>query len=266
MNASVTSLRRPPSTASASGERRASLRAPAARGRGGREGRGALAVPSAGVLLALVLAGCAPRFERWAYRPEGPPPPEGLQRLEERNPATDALERAWTIRYEDDGRAVREGLEQLWWPEGTLRAERRWNGGEPDGLWRSWHRSGQLEMEHLHGEEAAPMTFFHAEGTVRAMGAALRGVKEGEWSFFRVDGSLEKRGNFRGGTAVGMWTHYHPNLGLAERGRMDDGRRSGEWRRWPAEPPTWSDPFWPPEERAAPEAAGSTEAAEGTKP
>ena len=125
---------------SASGERRSSLRASAACGRGGRESWGARALPSAGALLALVLAGCAPRFERWAYRPEGPPPPEGLQRLEERNPATDALERAWTIRYRDDGRAVREGLEQLWWPEGTLRAERRWNGGEPDGLWRSWHR------------------------------------------------------------------------------------------------------------------------------
>ena len=110
------------------------------------------------------------------------------------------------------------------------------------------------------------MTFFHVEGTVRAMGSALRGVKEGEWSFFRADGSLEKQGSFRGGTAVGMWTHYHPNLGLAERGRMDDGRRSGEWRRWPAEPPTWSDPFWPQEERTAPEAAGSSEAAEGTTP
>ena len=266
MSASVTSSRRPPSRASATVERRSCRPNSGERGCASLEGRSSLSLPSGGVLLALVLAGCAPRFERWAYRPEGPPPPEGLQRLEERNPATDALERAWTIRYRDDGRAVREGLEQLWWPNGTLRAERRWNDGEPDGLWRSWHRSGQLEMEHLHGEEAAPMTFFHVEGTVRAMGAALRGVKEGEWSFFRADGSLEKQGSFLSGTAVGMWTHYHPNLGLAERGRMDDGRRSGEWRRWPAEPPTWSDPFWPPEERTAPEGGGSSEAAEGATP
>lgn len=199
----------------------------------------------AALLGLLALAGCAPRFERWAYRPEGPPPPQGLRQLETRSPLTGQLERSWSVRYEADGRAVREGLERLWWPDGTLRAERRWRAGEPEGLWRSWYRNGQLEAEHLHGPQPAPQTFFHVEGGVRAMGLARSGVKEGDWSHFRASGALEKQGRYEGGAKVGVWTLYHPNLGLAARGRYEADRRVGEWRTWPADPPVWSDPFWP---------------------
>ncbi len=225
----------------------------------------------AALLGLLALAGCAPRFERWAYRPEGPPPPQGLRQLETRSPLTGRLERAWSVRYEADGRAVREGLEQLWWPDGTLRAERRWRAGEPEGLWRSWYRNGRLEMEHAHGAQPALQTFFHVEGGVRAMGPALRGVKEGDWSHFRADGSLEKQGRYQGGSKVGVWTLYHPSLGLAARGRFEADRRVGEWRTWPAEPVVWSDPFWPEAPRGAedlpeveePGAPGDSEDASG---
>lgn len=195
----------------------------------------------------LLLAACAPDLERLARVPPPRPVPEGLRRIEQHDPATGVLLAAWSVRYEEGGRALKEGQEQRFFASGGLRSLRFWQGGEPVGLWRSFHENGSLEQEHEHCGELVPMRFYHENGALAAEGPARNGVKEGHWRFFDEGGGLAREGGFERGARCGVWTLYHPGGALKERGRFEEDHRVGEWRRYPLDPPVWKDAFWPAE-------------------
>lgn len=218
-------------------------------------------------LLALGLGACAQDLGVRVQPEPVTPPPDGVQVREQVDPRSGVVLRSWGVRYEPDGRAVREGKETLRWPEGGLRAERDWSAGESHGLWRTWYPSGELESEHEHCGERRPMVFLHANGQVRAMGEAVDGVKQGLWYHYRPSGVLEKVGHYERGEKHGVWTTYHASGSLAERGWMAAGHRVGEWRRWPLRPQVWSDPFWPEAPPAEEDATSSqVDSPEGNEP
>lgn len=199
----------------------------------------------------LLLCSCAGDTTRWAQPPMHQEPPQGQRVIERTDKDTGIVLRRWTIRYASDGRAFRDGPEWLYWPDGTMRAERNWVDGEPAGRWRSFHSSGSLQMRLTHGPEPSNMAFFFDDGTVSAQGLALRGVKQGEWAHFHPDGSLSHLGFYERGMKQGAWTHHYPGGALARRGNYLDGRMDGTWQRWKPEPPIWTSAWWPAESEPA---------------
>lgn len=53
------------------------------------------------------------------------------------------------------------------------------------------------------------LTYFFADGTLKAEGPYLNGLMEGEWRFYRQTGQLWVVGNFRQGQKDGRWTRWN---------------------------------------------------------
>ncbi len=207
--------------------------------------------------LALLLAGCA-------SAPRGIllPPPEVGARPEPRtfttrDPDTGELIRRWTVIVHPDGRRVRQGVEERWWPDGTPRARRRFDNDRPVGEWRSWHEDGALRSEYRYPNPAqsATMTFYHPTGEKSAEGPAVDGVREGEWTYWYPSGTVRQRGTYEKGRKRGAWELFHPGGSLQARGRFEDDRRVGKWELVPRPDGPGASPDVAPSE-AAPEGAG----------
>ena len=59
------------------------------------------------------------------------------------------------------------------------------------------------------------LTYYFKTGIVKAEGAFLAGMMEGEWRFYREDGQLWQVGHFEAGEKHGSWIRYDRN-GLIE--------------------------------------------------
>jgi antitoxin component YwqK of YwqJK toxin-antitoxin module len=55
------------------------------------------------------------------------------------------------------------------------------------------------------------LTYYFKTGIVKAEGAFLDGLMEGEWRFFREDGQLWQVGHFWAGEKHGSWIRYDRN-------------------------------------------------------
>lgn len=125
---------------------------------------------------------------------------------------------------------VLHGLRTEYHRDGTPASERRFEHGEPAGLWRAWHEDGTPRMEADLSAEDGCMRWWHANGALSSRGPLRRGVRTGEWEHYREDGSLAARGTYAHGVRDGEWILYDANGAWTERGRYVGGVRFGEWR------------------------------------
>jgi MORN repeat protein len=164
------------------------------------------------------------------------------------HPGTQETSARWTVLRWPDGRVLKHGLEERFFPDGTPRARRHFDRGQPTGEWRSWYSNGVLRSEYDYDSAGAPtiMRFFHSNGRPSAEGPARRGIREGDWSFWYEDGTLRQGGSYRAGRRSGVWTLRWDGGGLRSRGHYLDDARVGEWRHWAPSPATLEDPWMPP--------------------
>ncbi|NHE56606.1 toxin-antitoxin system YwqK family antitoxin [Cyclobacterium plantarum] len=52
------------------------------------------------------------------------------------------------------------------------------------------------------------LTYFYKDGKVKAEGASINGLMQGEWKFYRESGQLWQIGNFRDNEKHGNWIRY----------------------------------------------------------
>ena len=129
-----------------------------------------------------------------------------------------------------DGEEVRHGVERRYWPEGTLRSLRSFNGGQPAGVWWSWWRTGALRSAYVHSSnEATRMTWWHPNGFVSAEGMAVSGRRVGEWTYYHGNGVIESQGEMGGGHRIGQWSFFDESGEWTERGQYLGGQRVGDW-------------------------------------
>jgi len=111
------------------------------------------------------------------------------------------VERAWpdgVARFEGALTAggERDGEWSFHYPDGSQREQGRYDDGRRIGVWRQWHKDGQLISEGARSFNAAssaseregPWTFWFPDGTVLASGRFGAGRREGPWEFFDEDG------------------------------------------------------------------------------
>lgn len=163
-----------------------------------------------------------------------------------RHPHTKELLRRWSEWVLPDGTTQKHGPETEWYPNGELKWEREFDRGEPVGHWRGFHANGAPMAESFHATDEPTVTsFWFEDGTLRARGAALNGVRRGLWEHRYENGGLREVGEYRDNRREGLWSYYHPDGSLQARGEFDAGERVGVW-----------EVFEPGERRPEPEAGG----------
>lgn len=194
--------------------------------------------PLWGGVILIASCGCAllPPTGRYAL----PPPAGGLEGprpVEVRDPQTGVVLHSYVEVQLDDGRIVKHGREQRSWPDGTPRAEREFDEGEPAGTWRTWWRGGDLRMEHVYDGTPRPMRFLHEGGDVaEAEGEAVSGKRQGPWVFRHANGQLAARGEYSEGLREGPWEFFDEAGQRTQAGPFEGGERVGDWWLAPERP------------------------------
>lgn len=67
------------------------------------------------------------------------------------------------------------------------------------------------------------LTYFFKDGKVKAQGASINGMMEGEWKFYRESGQLWQVGNFRNDQKHGPWIRYDKNGQLEYDEQFEEG-------------------------------------------
>lgn len=206
------------------------------------------------LLMLLVVSSCAGRVRARDFLlpvdPQTSGDPDAEPKLLPRwsvHPRTGETSARWTVLSWPDGRVEKHGVEERFFPDGSIRARHSFDRGQPSGEWRSWYASGVLRSEYDYGGpgEATSLRFYHPDGRPSAEGLACRGVRRGAWAFWYADGSLRQAGSYREGRREGVWTLRWQGGGLRSRGHFVDDERVGEWKHW-AESPAVAESAWTP--------------------
>ncbi|MCA9001008.1 MAG: hypothetical protein KDB61_03725, partial [Planctomycetes bacterium] len=132
-----------------------------------------------------------------------------------------------TVQYWVDARGheTRNGVEETFWPDGSLKAHREFAHGTPMGHWVTYWPDGQVRSDHrLDPEQATPMVFFYSTGAKSAEGKAVAGRREGEWTYWHPSGQVSEQGSYERGQRQGLWS-FHDENGAITQVRFDGGAR-----------------------------------------
>ena len=66
------------------------------------------------------------------------------------------------------------------------------------------YKNGQRKTSYLDGI----LTYYYANGTVKASGPFCDDVMDGQWKFYRDDGSLWQIGHLKANVKHGRWIRY----------------------------------------------------------
>lgn len=69
------------------------------------------------------------------------------------------------------------------------------------------------------------LTYFFKDGKVKAQGASINGIMEGEWKFYRESGQLWQVGNFRNDQKHGPWIRYDKKGQLEYDEQFEEGKQ-----------------------------------------
>lgn len=190
----------------------------------------------------LLLAACG--TPRYAMPPgaAGAGEEAEFRRLRTVDPGSGAVIHSWTVLVHPDGRVVKHGREERFFPDGARRSLQTWRDGEPVGDLLRWYESGSVRSVTTFdpGGALTPMRFWHEGGELAAEGPARRGVREGYWRFWYEDGAPRERGGYVDGRRSGLWSHYWPDGSVQATGRYEEDERVGPWRHF--EPGEQRDP------------------------
>ena len=114
-------------------------------------------------------------------------------------------------------------------PEAYMRDE-----GLKDGLWATWHESGQMQARgHLeNGEGEGLWTYWEEDGRLGATGPWEEGLRDGRWADWHQNGVRKSEGQIRDGKREGLWTYWHENGVQQAEGPFVLDRREGAWTFW----------------------------------
>lgn len=159
------------------------------------------------LLPTLALAAC--RTETIS-KPVGAPRPPRFEQRREHDPDTGRLVHEWTVLRSPGQGAIKDGVERIWYPDGTKHWEREFRRGKPAGAWRSWHPGGipRSECFYRGPDVDAQMSFWHANGKLSAQGPARDGARRGTWRFWFENGQLAEEGEYVSGMRAGTWTAW----------------------------------------------------------
>lgn len=132
-----------------------------------------------------------------------------------------------------DGEWVADGPFLAWHPDGTLRAEGGFRGGEQHGPWRQWHANGRLGSEGSWdaGERHGEWKLWYESGAPMTAGTYRHGEQVGRWTLWFPDGVAKSEGSLLGGRREGVWVERAPGGAVDDlaTGIYEDGEKIGDW-------------------------------------
>lgn len=113
--------------------------------------------------------------------------------------------------------AVQQTREDDWWAC-QLAEYVPGTDGQKQGVWRTWHTNGQLEMEGRfeRDQPRGEFTWWHENGQKALAGAYNDAAQlDGEWTWWYENGQKRSRGEYRAGAPIGPWKWWEENGKLA---------------------------------------------------
>jgi antitoxin component YwqK of YwqJK toxin-antitoxin module len=106
----------------------------------------------------------------------------------------------------DDGN--RHGPWKEFYPDGSLKAEGKYENGKPTGEWKFYYSNGKMEQTGRYNKAGKP---------------------DGLWKWYFEDGQLQREENYRAGLKDGLSTTYDEKGTIIEEGEFIDGNEDGAW-------------------------------------
>lgn len=132
-----------------------------------------------------------------------------------------------------DGKKVAEGT--LRYPAITTQTPDNWwrgefahfqsqGEGEREGLWTTYHASGQRMMvgQYQHGVPVGRFTWWHENGQRSLVSYFEQGERDGRWTWWHPNGVKMSQGDYRGDHPVGQWAFWDAH-GKLERSTATSG-------------------------------------------
>ena len=109
-------------------------------------------------------------------------------------------------------------------------SEIRFDDGQPDGEWKTWFESGQLESLQTFdgGVRDGPVQCWYEDGRPRLDGSYLQGQQDGAWTSWYPNGAIERQREFLAGQPHGRWFWYYESGQLRRSANYVLGRLQGE--------------------------------------
>ena len=131
-----------------------------------------------------------------------------------------------TYKYEN-GELIKDPIElskieirKDFYPDATVKREKKYLNGEPHGIWKEYDKDGNLI-----NAQAYRNGILLGEGLIDEAG-----VKQGFWKEYYPDGSLRAEGEYLDGDRYKMWKFYFVSGKLEQKGKYrQGGRQHGEW-------------------------------------
>lgn len=139
---------------------------------------------------------------------------------------------------------VPEGVRREYSEDGTIsKCETYLNGaviatgvvkedGNRDGPWKDFYPDGSLKAEGKYddGKQVGEWKYYHPNGKIEQTGKfSKQGKLDGTWKWYYEDGLLLREESYRNGLRDGVSTEYDETGKVVEEGEYLDGKEEGPW-------------------------------------
>lgn len=118
---------------------------------------------------------------------------------------------------------------QIFWENGSLKAEGRMIDGKEQGLWKEYYESGEkrAEVNYENGVREGPSIVFWPSGGIKREGEYLADQYNGQWTSWYENGQKEEEGWFQHGKETGQWRLWDSLGHLTEEHDYINGQLEG---------------------------------------
>lgn len=131
-----------------------------------------------------------------------------------------------------DAQGLKQGPWKYFYPDGTLKAEGRYQNDLKIGPWKYYFSDGSLEQEgsYILGQPEGLWTWYFPDGSIRREEQYLSGLADGTSIEYNDTGAVIAQGQYVEGLKDGPWTLVINDH--REEGAYLEGRRNGIWRSY----------------------------------
>lgn len=129
---------------------------------------------------------------------------------------------------------VFQGFWKIWYKNGQLYEQGRYDNGKKVGEWVTYHPNGQLReiATYLDAEKHGAASHFRSNGTITSIEYFEHGIEHGPQTHWYENGALELAAFYFKGMPVEKWRRWHDNQNLETEGVYRHGYRDQKWTEW----------------------------------
>lgn len=142
----------------------------------------------------------------------------------------------------------RSGLWRFWHKNGQLASEKLFENGELQGVDKGWYPNGQLAYEGMMNgwKKMGLYTTWYENGQKKSEQEYLAGELSGKSTTWTEDGQLIDQGSYLADRKEGLWISWHSNGKEESQGYYRDGYKVGQWQFWDTEGNLVDEGSYPP--------------------